>query len=216
MPERRPPETILFATRNRGKLDELRALLGAEGFRLLGLADLGAPPPEVEETGRTFVENALLKARAASRASSLPCVADDSGLEVDALGGRPGVHSARYAGPGASDAERVARLLAELQGIPPADRTARFRCAVAYVRPDDPEHPLVCEGSCEGRILDAPRGQGGFGYDPVFFVAEIGQTFAEAAAAVKNQLSHRGAAMRQLAAHLRRRRGSPPGEASER
>jgi XTP/dITP diphosphohydrolase len=196
---------ILFATRNKGKLVELRALLADQGFAFVGLDDLADPPPDTEETGATFAENAAQKARAAMQATGLPCIADDSGLEVDALDGRPGVRSARYAD---SDAERIARLLGELEGTPDAARTARFCCAVAFVHPDDPEGLVLREGHCAGRILRAPRGHNGFGYDPVFFVEQLGQTFAEAPAEEKNRLSHRGRAMRALAAHLRARFGA--------
>lgn len=193
---------LVFATRNRGKLSELRQLLALDGVEVLSLDDL--PVPEIEEDGATFAENALLKARGVMEATSLPALADDSGLEVDALDGAPGVHSARYAGPGASDADRVELLLENLRGVPPERRTARFRCAVAFVDPRDPGSPRLHEGSCEGRILDQPRGEGGFGYDPVFYVEELGCTFAEARPEDKNRLSHRGRAMRAMVEELRR------------
>jgi XTP/dITP diphosphohydrolase len=193
---------LVFATRNRGKLRELHELLSREGVELLSLDDLPSVP-EIEEKGATFAENAIAKARAVMEAVGLPALADDSGLEVDALDGAPGVHSARYAGPGASDADRVELLLANLEGVPQEQRTARFRCAVAFVDPLDPERVRLHEGACEGRILEQPRGEGGFGYDPVFYVEELGQTFAEAEPADKNRLSHRGRAMRKLADELR-------------
>ncbi len=192
---------IVFATRNPGKLRELRQLLFHEGLEVVGLDDLPGAPP-IEENGATFAENAVAKALGTMRATGLPSLADDSGLEVDALQGAPGVRSARYAGPDASDADRVALLLQHLQGVPPEQRSARFRCAVAFADPRDPDRVEVREGTCEGRILEAPRGQGGFGYDPVFYVEALGQTFAEAPAATKNRLSHRGQAMRQMAAYL--------------
>jgi XTP/dITP diphosphohydrolase len=201
-------QQLLFATGNAGKLRELRELL-AETLpaevtpTVLGLADLPRRPPEVVEDGETFAANAVIKARAAVLATGLPAIADDSGLEVDAMGGRPGVRSARYGGPGLSDADRNQRLLDELSSVAAERRTARFRCAVAFVHPDRAEHAVIREGRCEGRILEAPRGSGGFGYDPLFFVAELGQTFAEAAPADKNRLSHRGEAMRQMAAFMR-------------
>jgi XTP/dITP diphosphohydrolase len=193
---------ILFATRNKGKLAELYQLLGDEDFELIGLDDLADPPEEVEETGSTFAENAELKARAAMLATGLPSLADDSGLEVDALDGRPGVFSARY---GSSDRDRVERLLGELDGVPAEERSARFRCAVVFMHPDEPEAPVLREGSCEGTIIEQPRGHNGFGYDPVFYVEQIDQTFAEAVPDVKNRLSHRGKAMQQLAEHLHQR-----------
>jgi XTP/dITP diphosphohydrolase len=198
---------LVFATRNRGKLRELRQLLTPGefplGVELLGLDDIEVP--EIPETGQTFAENAAAKARGVMEATGLPALADDSGLEVDALDGAPGVHSARYAGPGASDADRIALLLQDLAGVPAERRGARFRCVVAFVDPADPGRVGLHEGSCEGRILETPRGSGGFGYDPVFYVEELGQTFAEAPAEQKNRLSHRGRAMRRLVAELRAR-----------
>lgn len=193
---------LLFATGNRGKLREVAQLVAdIEGLELLCLADL-PEPFEIEEDGETFADNALLKARAAAEVSGLLTMADDSGLEVDALDGRPGVRSARYAGPDASDADKVQKLLGELRDVPRSRRTARFRCAVALVRPAD-GRVFTAEGRCEGRILTAPQGEGGFGYDPVFFVETLGCTFAEAEAAAKNELSHRGQALRAIAPKLR-------------
>jgi len=196
---------LVFATRNQGKLRELRQILtevgGDHGPQLLSVSDfpdLG----DVEETGATFAENARIKAVAASRYTGLVALADDSGLAVDALGGRPGVHSARYAGVEATDSERIAKLLGELAGVSQADRTARFVCAIALARPHEGSDVQICEASCEGRILGEPRGHDGFGYDPVFFVESLGCTFAEASAQQKNRLSHRGQAMRQIAAVL--------------
>lgn len=197
---------LLFATRNRGKLRELGELLALPGVALVSLEDV-PPFPETEETGSTFSENAVAKAREAARFTGLPSLADDSGLEVDALGGAPGVRSARFAGPGATDAQRNALLLEKLAGVETTRRTARFRCALAFVDPASPDAPLVTEGVCEGRILDAPRGKGGFGYDPLFFVESLGQTFAEATAEQKHALSHRGRAMRAMGELLRARLG---------
>lgn len=186
---------IVLATGNRGKLRELRALLAGLPFELVPQDELGVEPPE--ETGATFEENALLKARHAARVTGLAAIADDSGLEVDALGGRPGVRSARYAGPGASDAENNARLLAELAGRP-GPRTARYRCVIAFVRgPDDPA-PALARGRWDGEIADAPRGDGGFGYDPLFVVGPAGRTAAELDPAEKNRVSHRGRALAAL------------------
>ncbi len=157
-----------------------------------------APEAELREDGVTFVENALAKARQAARATGLPAIADDSGLEVDALDGAPGVYSARYAGPGADDDRNNAKLLEALRGVPPARRTARFRCVAVFV---DPARglELVREGACEGEILEAPRGDDGFGYDPLFFVPTVGRTMAELPLEEKNRLSHRAAAFRALA-----------------
>lgn len=180
---------LVFATRNAGKLREAREILGE--VDLIGAVE--ADLPEVEETGATFEENARLKALAAAAASGLPALADDSGLEVDALGGRPGVYSARYGGPGLDDAGRRRRLLAELEGVPPRRRTARFVCAIALARPDGTV--AVARGICEGRILEAERGTGGFGYDPVFAPEGHDRSFGELSAEVKNRLSHRAKAL---------------------
>ena len=161
--------------------------------------------PAVPETALTFVENALLKARSAARYSGLPAIAEDSGLLVDALGGAPGIYSARYAGPDASDQDNITKLLAELQGVPAARRTARFFCALVYLRsPEDPI-PLICQGVWEGSMTEAPRGSQGFGYDPVFLVPAEGKTAAELAPALKNRLSHRGQALARLAELLPQR-----------
>ena len=190
---------FVLATFNRDKLRELSALLGLPGLSLRALADVpGAAAPE--ETGSTLRENALLKARAARALTGGPAIADDTGLEVDALGGRPGIHAARYAGPAATYAENRAKLLAELDGVEPARRAARFRCACVACLPDGRE--LVAEGVLEGRITRAPRGANGFGYDSLFELAELGRTMAELSDAEKNALSHRARAMRALAAQL--------------
>ncbi len=182
---------LLIATHNPGKVREYRALLANLPLELVSLADLGIQE-SVEETGTTFQENAELKARAYAARTGLWTWADDSGLEVDALGGRPGVHSARYAGPDASDRERCHRLLAELQGHPRPWR-ARFRCAVALVRPEDGQE-AVCHGTLEGQIIDTPRGTHGFGYDPIFYLPDRGRTLAELPPAEKNRISHRARA----------------------
>lgn len=189
---------LLFATRNRGKLAELRALVAPHGIEVDSLDDVDAPG-EVEEDGETFTANAEKKARAALAATGLPALADDSGLEVDALDGAPGVRSARYAGPGQDDAANNAKLLAALASVPDARRTARFRCALAFV--DAAGTLTVAEGTLEGRIGQAPRGAGGFGYDPLFLLPD-GRTLAELSAAEKNAISHRGQALRKMAPHL--------------
>ena len=193
---------LVCATRNRGKVKELRQLVPAEGLELLTLDDLPGAP-EVVEDRDTFAGNATKKAVEIMEATGLPALADDSGLEVDALDGAPGVHSARYAGEDASDMDRIVLLLRNLEGVPPQRRTARFRCAVAFVHPDDPDHVELFEGACEGRILDQVQGTGGFGYDPVFYVEHLDQTFAEIPAEQKNRISHRGLAMVKMADHLR-------------
>jgi XTP/dITP diphosphohydrolase len=199
-----PGRRIVFATRNAAKLRELRELLSLDGVELISLAELEGVP-EIPEEGTSFAENAAAKALGVMRATGLPAIADDSGLEVDALGGGPGVHSARYAGTGASDDQRIALLLRNLAGVPRERRTARFRCAVAFAAPELDAVALLCEGSCEGAILEEKRGSGGFGYDPVFLARELGQTFAEASAESKHRVSHRGRAMRSLAPLLRQR-----------
>ena len=194
------PGRLLIATHNPGKLSELTRLLGDVPFDLVSLADVGINH-QVDETGETFEQNATLKAETYARLSGLPTLADDSGLEVDALDGEPGVRSARYAGDNASDADRIAFLLRKLDNILEADRTARFRCVIALARPGGPLelHP----GACEGRILEAPRGSNGFGYDPVFFVPALGKSMAELTTEQKNRVSHRSEAARKAAASLR-------------
>lgn len=190
-----PRPKIVLATGNRGKVREIQSLLGST-WELVPQSDFGIAA--VEETGATFAENALLKARHAAAASGLPAIADDSGLEVDALRGAPGVHSARFAGPDASDADNVDKLLAELAHVPEARRTARFRCVMAYVRSADDPQPVLADAAWEGRVTIAPRGLSGFGYDPVFEDPDSGQTAAELLPAVKNARSHRGLAARRL------------------
>jgi len=189
-----------MASGNAGKLREIAAIFGELGIEVVAQSAYGVS--EAEETGTTFLENSLLKARNALAVTGLPAIADDSGLAVDALGGAPGVHSARYAGPGADDPAHHQRLLEELAGVPDAQRGAAFRCVACYVTPDGGE-PLVAEGEWRGRILHAPRGAGGFGYDPLFFVPEHGLSSAELEPAEKNRLSHRGKAFRELARQLR-------------
>ncbi len=189
---------VLVATTNPGKVRELAAIMDGVPVELVGLADLTdlADPPQVEETGGTFMANALLKARAYAAWSGLAALADDSGLEVDALGGAPGVYSARYAGEGAGDADNLAKLLAALTGVPPAARTARFRCAAVLADPDG--RTWRAEAAWEGRLLDSPRGEGGFGYDPVFVPDGWERTSAEVDAATKNAASHRARAFAAL------------------
>lgn len=201
-PGSRAAGRLVLATHNRGKVRELERLLATAGLPL-AVTTLDAFPTVVlpEETGATFLENARLKAVAVARQTGLPALADDSGLCVDALGGRPGVHSARYAGPDATDAANNARLLAELAGVPAERRTARFRAVVVLALPDG--RWTWAEGETRGRILEAPRGTGGFGYDPLFLSDELGMTFAEAGLEAKNRVSHRSRALRALLPALR-------------
>lgn len=194
---------LVLASDNRGKLAEMRQLLATLDVELLPQSRFGTA--SAEESGSTFLENALIKARHASAVAGLPAIADDSGLEVRALGGRPGVHSARYAGPAASDRQNIDKLLAELGGTDASRRQARFRTVAVYVDgPGDPA-PLVAEGAWDGLILEQPRGSAGFGYDPVFYDPELGLAAAEMSSAEKNRVSHRGQAMAELAALLARR-----------
>ncbi len=192
---------VVLATRNPGKRRDLQHLLGG-AFEVLPVP---AGVPEVEETGTTFVANAVLKARAVSAATGLPAFGDDSGLEVDALDGEPGVYSARYAGAGAGDAANNAKLLARLAGVPPESRGARFRSAVAFADAAGRlgRDVLVGVGECAGTVLVAPRGSGGFGYDPLFYSAELGKTFAEASLADKGRVSHRARALAELLPRVR-------------
>lgn len=184
-------QKLLVATHNRGKILEYRALLSDLPLAVTWLDEQGIAE-DVEETGATFVANASLKAAAYAQLTGLWTWADDSGLEVDALDGRPGVYSARYGGPGLSDADRYRRLLAELAAIAPEQRTARFRCVIALAIPGGPIY--TAEAAVEGLIVDEPRGAHGFGYDPVFFIPDQQRTMAELEPALKNRISHRGRA----------------------
>lgn len=192
---------LLVATKNRGKVEELRRIFAGLDVELVGADELALD--DVEETGETFEANALLKARAYAHASGLMALADDSGLEVDALGGAPGVHSARYAGDGGAEAN-VRKLLAALAHVEDARRTARFRCVLALVDPTGPlgQGALLAEGACEGRIARAPRGSGGFGYDPIFVPEGMSVTMAEISEAEKDRISHRGRASEVMRARL--------------
>jgi XTP/dITP diphosphohydrolase len=202
---------IVLASGNRGKLRELDELLAPLGHDVIEQAEFGIETPP--ETGATFLENALLKARYAALVSGLPALADDSGLEVDALDGRPGIYSARYAGENASDLENLRKLLVELTGIASSLRTARYRCAIVLLRsPDDPM-PIVAHGTWSGCILTMPRGTGGFGYDPVFLPEGLDKTVAELDPVIKNQLSHRGQALQALLEQLQH--GDAPGTKAE-
>jgi XTP/dITP diphosphohydrolase len=191
---------VVVATGNAGKLAELRDLLGDSDLDLLAQTDLGIG--DADETGSTFIENALIKARHAALASGLPALADDSGLLVDALGGEPGLRTARYAGPGATSADNIARLLGALAEVPSSQRSACFYACVVLLRHADDPLPLIGEGYWRGHILEAPRGSGGFGYDPVFFDPAQNASAAELDESVKNRLSHRGRAVDALRARL--------------
>jgi XTP/dITP diphosphohydrolase len=193
-------QKIVLASNNAGKVNEIQALLADRNFEVIPQSALQIP--EAEESGLTFRENALIKARHAARLSGLPAIADDSGLEVDALNGAPGVYSARYAGTGSSDADNNRKLLAALSGVPGPLRSARFRCAVVMLRDANDPSPLVAEGNWEGFILEQSQGSGGFGYDPLFHVAEKGYSAAELSGEEKNRLSHRGKALQALLVQL--------------
>ncbi|NUS38658.1 MAG: RdgB/HAM1 family non-canonical purine NTP pyrophosphatase [Lysobacter sp.] len=195
---------VVLASGNAGKLRELRALLEGDGFELHAQSEFGVD--DVAETGLTFVENALLKARHAARATGLPALADDSGLCVDALDGAPGLYSARYAGEHGDARANIAKLLDALRAEPDERRGAHFRAVIVLLRHADDPQPLIAEGSWHGRILHAPRGNDGFGYDPVFFDPVHGASAAELDPALKNRISHRGqalAALRERLAQLR-------------
>ncbi|GAC1343177.1 MAG: RdgB/HAM1 family non-canonical purine NTP pyrophosphatase [Ktedonobacteraceae bacterium] len=189
---------LLLATTNRHKLEEFCTIFSDIPFRLLSLSDIQVQL-DVEETGTTFAENAELKALAYAKLTDMLTLSDDSGLEIDALGGAPGVYSARFAGTGTSYEERFRIILEQLKGLPMEQRTARFRCAITLAEPSG--YFRTVEGIVEGRIAEAPRGNNGFGYDPIFYVPELGKTFAESSSAQKNSISHRGRAA-QLAAAL--------------
>lgn len=193
-------QKIVLATSNTGKLKEIRALLAPLAFDVVPQGEIGIS--DAAETGLTFIENALIKARHAAQHSGLPALADDSGLAVDALDGAPGIYSARYAGPQASDTDNNQKLLRELAGKPDTQRGARYHCVLVYLRHAADPTPLICHGQWQGQILNAPQGAGGFGYDPLFFVPDENCSAAELSAARKNALSHRGQALRLLIQHL--------------
>ena len=191
---------IVLATGNAGKIAEFRGLLAGAAVEFVPQSELGVT--DVPETATSFVENALIKARNAAVTTGLPALADDSGLEVDALDGAPGVYSARFAGPEANDESNIALLLERLKEVGESHRRARFHCLLVCLRHRADPTPLICHGVWEGQILDAPRGEGGFGYDPVFLVPDLGCTAAQMDPETKNRLSHRGQAMAKLAARL--------------
>ncbi|WP_114417018.1 RdgB/HAM1 family non-canonical purine NTP pyrophosphatase [Marinospirillum perlucidum] len=194
---------LILASGNAGKLKEFTTLLSPLGWQVEPQSTHQVQ--EAEETGLTFVENALIKARNAAEATGFAALADDSGIEVDALKGAPGIYSARYAGPGSSDADNNARLLDALKGVSEEKRTARYWCVLAFLRHAEDPTPVIVQASWEGRVLEAPRGEGGFGYDPLFWLPDLGKTAAELDKAEKNRLSHRGRASQELLQALKAR-----------
>ena len=194
-------QKVVLATGNAGKVRELASLLNDFGLDVVAQTELGVE--SAEETGLTFIENAIIKARHAAQVTGLPAIADDSGLAVDALGGAPGIYSARFAGADASDQQNLEKLLVELQDVPDSERQAQFHCVLVYMRHAEDPTPLVCHGSWQGTIARAPAGSGGFGYDPIFVVPEAGKTAAELSADEKRAVSHRGQALKLLLEALR-------------
>lgn len=187
---------VVLASGNKGKLREINELLAGVNIHAVAQTQLGVT--DVEETGLSFVENSLLKARHASQLTGLPAIADDSGIEVDALHGAPGIYSARFSGANASDADNLTLLLEQLKDVPDAERTARFQCLMVYMRHAKDPTPIICQGTWEGRILHQPMGENGFGYDPVFYVPGENCSAAQLPAEIKNRLSHRGQALNAL------------------
>ncbi|WP_238081511.1 MULTISPECIES: RdgB/HAM1 family non-canonical purine NTP pyrophosphatase [Pseudescherichia] len=194
-------QKVVLATGNAGKVRELASLLNDFGLDVVAQTELGVE--SADETGLTFIENAIIKARHAAQVTGLPAIADDSGLAVDALGGAPGIYSARFAGADASNQQNLEKLLVELQDVPDGERHAQFHCVLVYMRHADDPTPLVCHGSWQGTIARAPAGSGGFGYDPIFVVPEAGKTAAELSADEKRAVSHRGQALKLLLEALR-------------
>lgn len=192
---------LVLATGNQGKVKEMASLLADFGFDVVAQSDYNVS--SVAETGTTFIENAIIKARHAAKETGLPAIADDSGLEVDYLKGAPGIYSARFAGENASDEENLHKLLKEMEGVAPEQRTARFHCVLVMMRHENDPTPLVCHGSWEGQILTEAHGENGFGYDPIFWVPEDQCSSAELEPARKKQLSHRGKALAKLFAALK-------------
>ena len=194
---------VVLASGNSGKLRELGSLLAPLGFDLVAQSALGVETPA--ETGKTFGQNALLKAHYAAAITNLPALADDSGIEVDALDGRPGIYSARYAGEGASDQANLSKMLDEMRGVPAPQRTARYQCVIAFVTSATDTKPILARGTWEGTLIGEPRGLGGFGYDPIFVPRGFDRTAAELEPGEKNSLSHRGQALRALVTQLQNR-----------
>ncbi len=194
------PTKLVLASSNQGKLREINQLIGGIGLEAVPQSEFDVP--DANETGLSFVENAILKARHAAKLTGLPAIADDSGLEVDALNGAPGIYSARFAGKDASDTDNLQKLLVDLKAVPEEQRTARFQCLMVFMSHENDPTPIICQGTWEGHILSAPQGENGFGYDPVFWVPGEQCASAELAPVVKNRLSHRGQALRRLVGAL--------------
>ncbi|KAB2824116.1 XTP/dITP diphosphatase [Aliivibrio sp. S4TY2] len=192
---------IVLATGNQGKVREMADVLSDFGFDVVAQSEFNVS--DVAETGTTFIENAIIKARHAAKETGLPAIADDSGLEVDALNGAPGVYSARYSGEGATDQKNIDKMLAAMDGIPAEKRTARFHCVLVLMKHENDPTPLICHGSWEGHITTEQQGENGFGYDPIFWVSEDNCSSAELEPARKKQLSHRGKALKKLFAALK-------------
>lgn len=197
-------EKIVLASGNPGKVREINRLFADCGIEVVPQSDFDVP--EVEETGTTFVENAIIKARHAAEHTGLPAIADDSGIEVDALHARPGVWSARYAGENATDEANNEKMLKDLEGVPAAERTARYQCLIVFMRDHSDPVPIITQGSWEGRILEAPRGEGGFGYDPIFYVPTHECSGGELALEVKNTISHRAIALNAMLEEFKKHR----------
>lgn len=189
-------QRIVLASNNKGKVREIAQLLADKNLEVVPQSEFNIP--DADETGLSFVENAILKARHAARLSGLPAIADDSGLEVDALNGAPGIYSARYAGNGATDAENNQKMLAALADTADEARSARFQCLMVFMRHAEDPTPIICQGTWEGRILRQPQGENGFGYDPLFLVPEKNCSSAELPSEIKNAMSHRGKALQAL------------------
>ena len=195
-------DKIVLASGNAGKVREINKLFAGCGIQVVPQSDFNVP--DVAETGTTFVENAIIKARHAAEVTGLPAIADDSGIEVDALHARPGVWSARYAGENASDTDNNNKMLEELAGVPEAERSARYQCLIVFMRDHTDPVPIITQGSWEGRILDAPRGEGGFGYDPIFYVPTHECSGGELPLEVKNTISHRAIALNAMLEEFRK------------
>ncbi len=195
-------DTVVLATSNKGKIRELTKMLDTLGVKATVQSEWNVP--EAEETGLTFIENAIIKARNACEHTGLPAIADDSGIEIDALNGAPGIYSARFAGPGCSDSDNNKKLIEALADIPKKQKTARYRAVLVYMRHAKDPSPLIAQGTWEGRIIDQPHGENGFGYDPYFYIPELGKTGAELDPGFKNEVSHRAKALRKLIKKLKK------------